>query len=158
MEDKLKLISRYPRSRDHILLILHELQRHNPRNCLEPEDLKLVAEYLRIPLSQVHDTVTFYSMFSLKPRGKHVIRVCDSPPCRMAGSTSIIASLKELLGIDVGETTPDGLFTLEVVQCLGVCGVAPVMMVDEEVYGNLTEERLREIIASYRERSGKEAG
>lgn len=145
------IISKFPRSREYLLLILHELQRHNPRNCLEPEDLRLAAEYLRLPLAAVHETATFYTMFSLKPRGKHVIRLCDSPPCHLAGSWSLLSALERELGVGVGETTPDGLFTLELSSCLGVCGVAPAMMIDDEVYGNLTEERLREILDSYRE-------
>lgn len=149
--DKHEIISKFPRSRENILLILHELQRHSPYNCLTPEDLRLVAEYLDLPLSAVHDTVTFYTMFSLKPRGKHIIRLCDSPPCHLAGSWSLLSALKRELGIEVGETTPDGLFTLELVSCLGACGVAPVMMIDDQVYGNLTEEKLAEILNSYRE-------
>ncbi len=149
--EKLELISKYPRSREYLLLILHELQRANPRNYLTPEDLRLAADYLNLPLSAVHDTVTFYTMFSLRPRGKHIIRLCDSPPCHLAGSWSLLSALKRELGIEVGETTPDGLFTLELTSCLGVCGVAPAMMVDDEVYGNLTEGRLREILDSYRE-------
>ena len=151
MMEKLELISKYPRSREYLLLILHELQRANPRNYLTPEDLRLAADYLNLPLSAVHDTVTFYTMFSLRPRGKHIIRLCDSPPCHLAGSWSLLSALKRELGIEVGETTPDGLFTLELTSCLGVCGVAPAMMVDDEVYGNLTEGRLREILDSYRE-------
>ncbi len=149
--EKREIISKFPRSREQILLILHELQRHNPRNYLEPEDLRLVAEYLDLPLSEVHDTVSFYTMFSLRPRGRHIIRLCDSPPCHLAGSWSLLAALKRELGVEVGETTEDGLFTLELTSCLGVCGVAPAMMIDDEVYGNLDEERLKDILDSYRE-------
>lgn len=149
--DKLKMVQRFPRSRDRLLAILHELQRANPRNYLTGEDLRLVAQYLDLPLSQVHDAVTFYSMFSLVPRGRHIIRLCDSPPCHLAGAWSLLAALQEELGIRVGETTPDGLFTLEFTSCLGVCGVAPAMMIDDQVYGNLNPERVREILAGYRE-------
>jgi len=149
--EKLALIKRYGRSRDQLLAILHELQRANPQNYLTGEDLRLVADYLGLPLSAVHDAVTFYSMFSLVPRGRHIIRVCNSPPCHLAGSWSLISALKEELGVDVGGTTPDGLFTLELTSCLGVCGVAPAMMIDDEVYGNLTPEKLREVLAGFRE-------
>lgn len=149
--EKLEIVRRFPRERDRLLSILHELQRANPRNYLTGEDLRLVADYLSLPLSAVHDAVTFYSMFSLVPRGKHIIRLCESPPCHLAGSWSLLSALRGELGIDVGETTPDGLFTLELTSCLGVCGVAPAMMIDEEVYGNLTPERLRDILARYRE-------
>jgi NADH:ubiquinone oxidoreductase subunit E len=130
---------------------LHDLQRANPRNYLTGEDLRLVAEYLDLPLSHVHDAVTFYSMFSLVPRGRHIIRLCDSPPCHLAGAWSLLSALQEELGIGVGETTPDGLFTLELTSCLGVCGVAPAMMIDDQVYGNLDPERVRGILAGYRE-------
>jgi NADH-quinone oxidoreductase E subunit len=149
-DQKLKLLARYPRERTRLLSLLHELQRANPNNYLTGEDLRLVADYLNLPLSEVHDAATFYSLFSLKPRGKHVIRLCKSPPCHLAGAWSLLAALERELGITVGETTPDGLFTLETTSCLGVCGVAPAMMIDEEVYGRLTPDRLREILASYR--------
>jgi len=149
--EKLEIIHRFPKERDQLLAILHELQRANPRNYLTGEDLRLVAEYLSLPLSAVHDAVTFYSMFSLVPRGRHIIRLCDSPPCHLAGAWSVLAALREELGIDVGETTKDGLFTLELTSCLGVCGVAPAMMIDDEVYGNLTPERLKGILTRYRE-------
>ena len=150
-EQKLKILERFPKHRAQLLSILHALQRANPRNHLTGEDLRLVAKYLDLPLSEVHDAVTFYSMFSLKPRGRHVIRICTSPPCHLAGGWSVLSALQEELGIAVGETTPDGLFTLETTSCLGICGVAPAMMIDDEVYGQLTPKRLREILVSYRE-------
>lgn len=151
--EKLEVIRRFPRERGQLLTILHELQRANEGNYLTGEDLRLVADYLGLPLSAVHDAVTFYSLFSLKHRGKHIIRLCDSPPCHLAGAWSLLSALQEELGIGVGQTTEDGLFTLELTSCLGVCGVAPAMMIDDEVYGNLTPERLREILEGYREGS-----
>lgn len=149
--EKKAILQRFPRSPHVLLALLHELQRANPQNCLTPEDLALAAEHLGLPLSRVHDAVTFYTMFSLRPRGKHVIRVCDSPNCHLFGAWSVVEELKKLLGIGVGETTPDGLFTLELTSCLGACGVAPVMMVDDEVFGNLTPQKLREILARLKE-------
>jgi len=149
--EKLEIVKRFPKKRDQLLTILHELQRTNEGNYLTGEDLRLVAEHLDLPLSAVHDAVTFYSMFSLVPRGRHIIRLCDSPPCHLAGSWSLLSALEEELGIRVGETTEDGLFTLELTSCLGLCGVAPAMMIDDEAYGNLTPERLKDILARYRE-------
>lgn len=99
----------------------------------------------------VHDAVTFYSMFSLTPRGRHIVRLCESPNCHLAGAWSALDELRRLLDVGVGETTPDGEFTLELTSCLGACGVAPVMMVDDEVVGNLTPDRVRETLARYRE-------
>lgn len=151
MADKQEILSRHLRSEDRLLAILHDLQRANPNNSLSREDLALVAEQLGLPFSRVHDAVTFYSMFSLRPRGRHLIRVCDSPHCHLGGSWSVLEELQRLLGVKVGETTEDGVFTLELTSCLGVCGVAPVMMVDEEMVGNLTPDRLRQLLARYRE-------
>ncbi len=149
--EKTAILQGFPRSPDVLLALLHALQRANPQNYLTPEDLRLAAEYLGLPLSRVHDAVTFYTMFSLRPRGRHILRVCGSPTCHLGGAGSVLAELERKLGIKAGETTPDGLFTLEVTSCLGVCGVAPVMMVDEEVVGNLTPKRVREILRRLRE-------
>ncbi len=151
MADKQEILSRHPRSEDRLLAILHDLQEASPDNSLTRDDLALVADHLELPLSRVHDAVTFYSMFSLRPRGRHLIRVCDSPHCHLEGAWSVMQELKRQLGIGEGETTEDGLFTLELSSCLGVCGVAPVMMVDEEMVGNLTPDRLRQVIDRYRE-------
>jgi NADH:ubiquinone oxidoreductase subunit E len=148
--DKETIIGRYPRSRDCLLSILHDLQEANPENYLTEGDLALAAAHVGLPLAAVHDAVTFYSMFSLRPRGRHIIRLCASPNCHLAGAWSALAELRTLLGVDVGGTTPDGLFTLELTSCLGVCGVAPVMMVDDEVVGNLTPDKVRQTIARYR--------
>ncbi|MBC7221547.1 NAD(P)H-dependent oxidoreductase subunit E [Candidatus Bipolaricaulota bacterium] len=148
--EKKAILQKFPRSPDVLLSLLHALQRTNPQNYLTQEDLKLAAEYLGLPLSRVRDAVSFYTMFSLKPRGRHIIRVCESPNCHLAGAWSVVEELKKTLGIEVGQTTPDGLFTLELTSCLGACGVAPVMMVDDEVFGNLTPERVREILRGIR--------
>lgn len=146
-----KLLARYPRSPEVLLALLHELQAANPGQHLLPEDLALAAGHVGLPLSKVHDAVTFYSMFSLKPRGRHIIRLCSSPNCHLAGAWSALEELKRHLGVEVGGTTPDGRFTLELTSCLGACGVAPVMMVDDEVVGNLNPERIAATLARYGE-------
>jgi NADH:ubiquinone oxidoreductase subunit E len=98
----------------------------------------------------VYGVATFYTMYSLKPRGRNLIRVCQSPPCHLLGSTTVAKELMRQLGIAFGETTADKRFTLEMSSCLGVCGVAPAMMVNDEVYGNLTPELIAEVIAGLR--------
>jgi NADH-quinone oxidoreductase subunit E len=130
----------------NILYILHELQDGNPRHYISKEDIQAVADYLGVPYSYVHGVATFYTMFSLTPRGRHVIRLCDSPPCHLMGSTSTLDHIKTKLGIDVGQTTADGAFTLELASCLGICGVAPAIMINEEMFGKLTPERLDAIL------------
>ncbi len=150
-----KLLEKYAPTRENLLDILHELQDNDPQNHLTAEALREVADYIGIPLSDVMSTASFYSMFSLQPRGRHIIRICESPPCLLMGADSLITALQEMLGVKVGETTEDGAFTLETTSCLGACGVAPAMMIDDELYGNLSRERLAEIID--RVRSADEA-
>ena len=145
-----ELLGKYPATTEYMLDMLHDLQDAEPKNYLKPEALQAVAEYVSVPMSEVVSTATFYTMYSLKPRGKHVIRFCESPPCQLVGAESLIEILSEILNVEVGETTEDGVFTLETASCLGVCGVAPAMMIDAELYGNLTKERIVEAINSVR--------
>ena len=141
-----RLLENYAPLTEHMLDMLHDLQQAEPRNYLSQDALRAVAEYVNVPLSEVVSTATFYSMYSLMPRGRHIIRICESPPCQLVGAESLIGLLAQHLKIGVGETTDDGSFTLETTSCLGVCGVAPAMMIDDELYGNLTRERIIEII------------
>jgi NADH-quinone oxidoreductase subunit E len=141
-----EIITKYDRSAENLLSILHDLQDDQEQHYLTDRDLRLAAQYLHLPFSFVHGVASFYTMFSLTPRGKHIIRVCQSPPCHLMGATTLAQELTRRLGIDFGQTTPDGVFTLEMTSCLGVCGVAPAMMVNDEVYGNLTPGRIQEIL------------
>ena len=147
---KSDIIARYPPYKDNLLLILHELQNGNQQHYLSDEDLKAVAEYLNITLAEVYGVATYYSMYSLEPRGRHIIRVCKSPVCDMLGSAAVTNRLQQLLGIRTGETTADGLFTLEESACLGCCNSAPSMIIDEEYFGALDDVRLTTILERYR--------
>jgi NADH:ubiquinone oxidoreductase subunit E len=141
-----EIITKYDQSAENLLSILHDLQDAQEQHYLTDRDLRLAAQYLHLPFSFVHGVASFYTMFSLTPRGKHIIRVCQSPPCHLMGATTLAQELTRRLGIDFGQTTPDGVFTLEMTSCLGVCGVAPAMMVNDEVYGNLTPGKIQEIL------------
>ena len=145
-----KILKRYERSGDNLLAILHDIQDASPEHYLSDADLRAAADYLRLPYSFVHGVASFYTMYSLKPRGRNLIRVCQSPPCHLLGSSTISRELIKLLGVGFGETTADRLFTLEMTSCLGVCGVAPAMMVNDRVYGNLTAERIADIVDDLR--------
>jgi NADH-quinone oxidoreductase subunit E len=142
-----EIIIKYDPSAENLLSILHDLQDAREQHYLTDPDLRIAAEYLHLPFSFVHGVATFYTMFSLTPRGKHIIRICQSPPCHLMGATTIGEELIRLLKVGFGQTTPDGLFSLEISSCLGVCGVAPAMMINDEVYGNLTPRRVQEILA-----------
>lgn len=145
-----EIIKKYQPKTDNLLSILHDIQDSKATHHISKEDLEDVCAYLKLPYSYVYGVATFYTMFSLKPRGRYVIRICQSPPCHLMGSTTISKELMKLLGIAFGHTTPDGLFTLEMASCLGVCGVAPAMMINNDVYGNLTPERLAAILEEKR--------
>lgn len=112
-----------------------------------------VAHYLSMPNIAVYEVATFYSMFDLKPRGKHKICVCTNVSCMLRGSEQVVEHLKKKLNIDFNETTEDKEFTLRHVECLGACGGAPAMQIDKTYYENLTSERIDEILAKTREGS-----
>ena len=112
---------------------------------------KTIAEGLDMPLSEVYGVATFYSQFSLTPKGKHRISVCLGTACYVKGSDKILAEVEKQLGIKCGECTEDGLFSIDSCRCVGACGLAPVMMIGEEVYGKLTPDMVKGILDSYKE-------
>lgn len=141
-----KFIKKYAPTKDNLIYILHEIQDNHPQQYVSEDAVKEVSDYLKISQAHIYGVLTFYTMFSTKPRGKYIIRLCESPPCFLRGSEKILKKLKEILNVKIGETTEDGLFTLELCACLGVCGNAPVMMINEDVYGDLTEKKTETII------------
>ncbi|HNQ43369.1 MAG TPA: NADH-quinone oxidoreductase subunit NuoE [Candidatus Cloacimonadota bacterium] len=148
-----EICSKYGPSKDNLIYILHEVQDTHPQHYISEEAVQAISEYLNIPANHIYGVLTFYSMYSTKPRGENIIRLCESPPCYIKGSENVLRKLKTLLGVNTGETTKDGLFTLELCACLGVCGNAPVMMINEDVYGDLSEEKVEEIIENIRGRN-----
>lgn len=135
---------------DVLLYLLHRVQDQYESHFIPPEVGEMIAEELNIPPSKVYEVLTFYTMFSTKPRGKYILRVCTSLPCHVPGGREIVQFLKDELNVDFGETTPDGLFTLEETGCLGLCGVAPVIMVNDQYYGDLTVEKTKELVERLR--------
>jgi NADH:ubiquinone oxidoreductase subunit E len=130
------------------LEILHETQNGNPQQYISPENIATIAKHLNITQSQVYGVVGYYSMLSIKPRGKYLIRVCNSPICNMLGSEHTIDYLIRKLNVQSGETTADGKFTIEECECLGNCAAAPSIMVNDKLYGNLTPELIDKILGS----------
>lgn len=145
-----EICAKYTPDKDNLIQILHEIQDTHPQHYISEEAVQAVGEYLNLPPNHIYGVLTFYTMYSTKPRGGNIIRLCESPPCYIKGSENILRKLQILLGVETGETTKDGVFTLELCACLGVCGNAPVMMINNDVYGDLTEERVEEIIARIR--------
>ncbi len=116
----------------------------------------MIAEGLGLSLSDVYGVATFYSQFSLSPKGENRISVCLGTACYVKGADKILAALEEKLGIKVGECTDDGIFSLDSTRCIGACGLAPVMMINDDVYGKLTVEQLDDILKKYK--SSKKSG
>lgn len=116
----------------------------------------MIAEGLGLSLSDVYGVATFYSQFSLSPKGENRISVCLGTACYVKGADKILAALEEKLGIKVGECTDDGIFSLDSTRCIGACGLAPVMMINDDVYGKLTVEQLDDILKKYK--SNKKSG
>ncbi|MDR1920143.1 MAG: NADH-quinone oxidoreductase subunit NuoE [Candidatus Adiutrix sp.] len=112
--------------------------------------LEVIADRLEVPISQVYGVVTFYAQFHLEPRGKNIIRTCQGTACHVRGASKILDALKEGLGVGPGGTTEDLQFTLETVACIGACGLAPVIMVNQETHGRLTPDSIPEILDKYR--------
>ncbi len=141
-----KILKEFEPEKEHLISILHRIQDEEEFHFISEEAIREVAAYLGITPSEVYGTISFYSMFSTEPRGKYIVRVCVSAPCFVMGSMMIIDSLEEILGIKAGETTDDHLFTLELSSCLGICDRAPAMMINDNVYPDLTVEKIKEII------------
>ena len=138
---------RYEQKRAACVEALKVVQRH--RGWVSDEALIAVAEFLEMTPAELDGVATFYNLIFRKPVGRHVILVCDSVSCWIMGYERIVQHLQERLGIGLGETTADGIFTLLPIVCLGACDQAPAMMIDDELYGNLDEEKIDEILAGY---------
>ena len=125
-------------------------QAQNIFGCVSEDVQKIIAEGLGVTLSEVYGVATFYSQFSLQPKGQYVCGVCLGTACYVKGSQAVLNKLCEELGVQPGNTTADGLFTVQATSCLGACGLAPVMMINDEVYGRLTPDQIPGILAKYR--------
>jgi len=152
-KDKIRQeIEKYPSRRSALVGALRMAQRES--GYLPPEILGEVAALFEYDPNALNELVTFYSMLYREPVGKYVLAVCDSLACYLVGSDHIIDHLSRFLNVPVGGTTADGLFSLRRAECLAACDVGPMMMVDEEYYGNLTPERVEEIVNELRARAG----
>jgi len=137
-------IQEYARERSSLIPLLQMTQK--TFGYLPEEILKKIAEHLGIPLSRVYGVATFYTQFRFTPLGKYVVRICHGTACHVTGSDNLSQALEEDLGIKEGETTKDGLITLERVACLGCCSLAPTVMINDKVYGRMTHDKIRRML------------
>lgn len=138
------LCQKYQPIKDNLIQMLNEIQEHY--GYINPNAQKVLSEYLNIPMAEIYGVITFYSRFTLKPKGKYNIAVCLGTACYVKGSQKIMDRLKERLKIEAGETTDDGKFSIEETRCVGACGLAPVFTVNGEVYGKATVQMLDMIL------------
>ncbi|HBT76987.1 MAG TPA: NADH-quinone oxidoreductase subunit NuoE [Planctomycetaceae bacterium] len=144
-----EILSAHPEAkRDSLIPILQEIQ--EKQGFLSREAVVEVGKALNLPVSKIYGVATFYNQFRFAPQGKYHIQVCRGTACHVKGSAAVLDSLKRELKIDSGETTRDGLFSLEVVACIGACGLAPVINIDGNFHANLTSQKIPGIVNQYR--------
>ena len=146
-EETEELLSKYEKKEDNLIKILEEIQvkyGYIPKTCAYK-----ISTYLEIPLAQIYGVITFYSRFTLKPKGKYNVSVCLGTACFVKGSKEILEAAKQKLGIEEGQTTKDGKFSIDNTRCVGACGLAPVFTINEEVYGKATVKKMNEILDEY---------
>ena len=144
-----KAIQHHGDSRDELIPILNFVNRE--LGYLPAEALEEISRRMKSPRSHLFSVASFYQMLSTKPRGKHVIQFCESAPCHVVGGREVWEALKEELSLDAGETSEDGQWSLITTSCLGLCGVGPVIVVDEDAYGNVTPDQISSILEKYKD-------
>ena len=143
-----KILKQYTKEKDNLIKILNEIQ---VKYGYIPQIAQLcVADYLDMPLAQVYGVITFYSRFTLNPKGKYNISICLGTACFVKGSKELLERAKAKLGIEEGQTTADGMFSLDSTRCVGACGLAPVFTVNDEVYGKATVKKLDQVLDEYK--------
>lgn len=141
------ILTRHRWKRTHIIAILQDLQQEF--NHLPKEGLIHIADKLGVPLSQLYSLATFYRAFTLEPRGKHLIQVCLGTACHVRGAMRVLESIERATKIKPGETTKDKKFTLETVNCLGCCAIGPIVVIDDQYYGEMTSTQISSILKRY---------
>lgn len=145
-----EILTNHKHDQNGLIAILLQVQSLIPGNYIPEEVARFIGMKLDIPSSKIYDVITFFSALSDKPKGRHVIQLCKSTVCRLNKYQTLRGFLEKELGITMGETTEDGMFTLEYSACFGACDISPAFRIDDKVYGNLNETKTTEIINSYR--------
>lgn len=145
-----QIIEKHHRDPRALITVLLDVQDTVPQNYISEDTAKYISAELGVSMTEIYEVLTFYSALHDKPKGKYLIQLCDSTVCRVNKSNSILDILQKELGIQLGDTTPDNLFTLEHTACFGACDISPAMRVNQKVYGNLDAVKVRAILAQLR--------
>ncbi|MDR0321758.1 MAG: NAD(P)H-dependent oxidoreductase subunit E [Treponema sp.] len=149
-------MERYGNAPQQLLAILLDIQEESGNNCVEKQWAELASEVLKIPLSKIYDVLTFYAMFNLEPQSEYIIEICRSSPCFFNRAQDVINWFEKATGIKMGESSADGIFSLAYTNCVGACDIGPVAVIGDDVFGNLTEEKVTAIVKHCRDRNKRE--
>ncbi len=147
----LDIMGKYGNAPQQLIAILLDVQEASGNNCVDREWAGLIAKTLDVPLAKIYETLTFYAMFSTAPRGEYLVEICQSTPCDFDKAEHVVAWFESALGVAMGQSTADGKFTLMRTSCVGACDCGPVAKIGDEVFGDLTEEKVRAIVAACRD-------
>ncbi|MDR2942381.1 MAG: NAD(P)H-dependent oxidoreductase subunit E [Treponema sp.] len=153
-EKVLKIMEQYGNDPQQLIAVLLDIQSASGKNCVEKQWAELAASVLNVPLSKIFDVLTFYAMFSDQPRGEYVVEICNSTPCFFSRSEEVAKWFEASAGVKMGQTTADGKISLFYTSCVGACDIGPVAKIGDDVFGNLTEEKVKLLVERCRE--GKE--
>ncbi|MFV0502358.1 MAG: NAD(P)H-dependent oxidoreductase subunit E [Lachnospirales bacterium] len=142
-----EIASKYKGQKDRLMDVIIQVQKICP--SLSEDVAAVIAREMELTQNHVYSFVTFYQYLSVKPTGKYIIRMCNSAPCHVRGAKEVINTIKEFLKIDIGETTKDGMFTIELCPCIGHCQVSPSIMINDKTYGDLDEEKVIKVLKRY---------
>ncbi|MGN1091632.1 MAG: NAD(P)H-dependent oxidoreductase subunit E [Alphaproteobacteria bacterium] len=154
-EETKNMMVKWKSKRGALIMALHEVQ--GAFGYVPWDAMEVVSKELDVPMARIYSVLTFYNFFKLKAPGKVIISICDGTACHIKGAAEVIAAFKKELGVNEAETTPDGLFFLQIVRCLGCCGLAPVVVINGKTYGKMTPERVPEVIREWRETMADES-
>lgn len=142
-----KIVKRIGATRADLIPVLQAIT--NEFGFISQTAMEELSGLMNLPTKEIHSVATFYRMLSTQPRGRHVVQFCESAPCHVVGGREVIASLKKALALEPGQTSSDNKWTLLTTSCLGVCGMGPVILIDTDMYGNVTPEQVKEILSRY---------
>ena len=146
-KDILAIVDKYKSTEGALIPVLHEVQEYFGYLPIEVQEI--ISDSMKVPLAEIYGVVSFYTQFTVQPKGKYAVSVCLGTACYVKGSAKILEKFEETLGIKAGETTADGMFSIEACRCVGACGLAPVSMINGEVYGKLVQDDVKSICEKY---------
>jgi NADH-quinone oxidoreductase subunit E len=148
-----RILRKHDYEHSSIIAMLQDVQEE--QNYLPEKDLEYLSEKLSMPLAKIYRIATFYNAFSLTPRGKHIVNVCLGTACHVRGAAKVLDRIKMYLGIDIGQMTKDGLFSLETVNCLGACAMGPIVVVGNDYHGQMTPAKVESTVKKYRKKPSR---